>query len=104
MSKEIGLHDLVKGIRKELQDIMEDPEIKSKPMFKLKDLEFEVAVIVSKAGTVGLKFMLLPVGINGEAKFDSERISKIKITFEPLQEDLKSLPQGTIYTYPEEKH
>ena len=99
--KDIGLHELIKGVRREFQKIMNDPEIKSHPLFMLRELEFEISVLISKAGKIGLKFMLPPIGGGGETNFESEKISKIKIKFEPFKLESDSTSRETIYSLPE---
>ena len=93
-NKNIGLYELVLGIRQELQKIMATEEVKEQPLLELTDLEVEVTVMVSKAGSGGFKFTLLPIGIEASGEIKSERLSRIKIKFGPIQEYEGELPKG----------
>jgi len=97
-NEEIGLYELILGVRQELQKVMNNSEVKEHPLLELSDLEIEVTVMVSKAGGGGFKFILLPIGIEAGGEFKSERLSRIKIKFGPYQEEEGVLPDGPYAT------
>lgn len=78
--REIGIYELVKGIREEVKKISDDPEIKQNPLFNLKNLELELNVAISAASEAGIKFFIVSLG--GEYK--KEQVNTIKLTFEPV--------------------
>ena len=80
---EIGLYDLIKGLRKNMWEILTDDEIQNNPLFVMKTVEIELNVILSKAGTGGVKFFLVP--IEATAQYEKQTISKIKLSLEVLR-------------------
>ena len=79
-NKEIGIYELIKGIREDFMRIQNDPEIQKDPIFAIKSFEIELNVAISKAAEAGVKFFVVTAG--GEYK--TERINKITIALEPL--------------------
>ena len=83
--KEIGLSELVLGVRKELLNITNHPDVQKNPILELVDIEFEIAAVVSGGGRTGLKLMLFSIGAEVRGEIKSEKISKIKMKFGPLR-------------------
>ena len=80
MEKELGIYELVKAVRKELDKIHKDYSLQKEAKFYLDSLDLELNVAVSKATKAGLKFFVVTAGAN----YEKERISKIKLSFKPL--------------------
>jgi hypothetical protein len=79
--KELGIYELIKGIRAEIKNLMEDQEIKADPLFELDSLDLELSIVVSDATDAGFKFFVASAG----AKYKEEQVSKIKLSLKPLQ-------------------
>jgi hypothetical protein len=80
MEKEIEIYELVKGVRKELQKILNDPEIQADPLFNLVKLDLELNVVISKVTDKGIKVFIVTAG----TKYENHQISKIKLQLEPI--------------------
>ena len=80
MEKELGIYELVKAVRKELDKIHKDYSLQKEAKFYLDSLDLELNVAISKATKAGLKFFVVTAGAN----YEKERISKIKLSFKPL--------------------
>lgn len=101
--EELDLYELIKGIRQDFGRVRDDPEIQRHPMFRVKEVALEVAITVSKAGSGGLRFTLppvIPIGVEAEAKRQSEHVSKIRLVFEPLVVDETSELRDILYASP----
>ena len=92
--KELGIYELAKAVRNEIKKIIDDPEIRKKPILYLDSLDLELNVVVSKAAKTGLKFLVVTVG----ADYEKENISRIKLSFKPLsflsQKDFEKLKRS----------
>jgi len=80
VEKELGIYELVKAVRKELDKIHKDYRLQKEAKFYLDSLDLELNVAISKATKAGLKFFVVTAGAN----YEKERISKIKLSFKPL--------------------
>ncbi|MCS7096827.1 MAG: hypothetical protein N3F10_00750 [Candidatus Bathyarchaeota archaeon] len=79
--KELGIYELVKGVRAEIKKLLEDSEIKEEPFFELDSLDLELNVVISNATETGIKFFIISAG----AKYEKEQVSKIKLGFKPIE-------------------
>jgi hypothetical protein len=78
--KEMGLYELVKGIREDFKKIVNDPGIKEAPLFIVKNVELELGITVSKAAETGIKFFI----VTGSGEYKKEQIHRIKLEFQPI--------------------
>jgi len=78
--REVGIYELIKGVRAEIKKVKDDPEVQKDPLFNLKALELELNVVVSRAAETGIKFFVVTAGVN----YKKEQVNTIKLNFEPL--------------------
>ncbi|MCS7115796.1 MAG: hypothetical protein N0A00_10465 [Candidatus Bathyarchaeota archaeon] len=81
--KELGIYELVKGVREEIKKLLEDSEIMEEPFFELDSLDLELNVVISEATKNGIKFFVVSAG----AEYEKEQVSKIKLSFKPLEKE-----------------
>lgn len=89
--KKISLYDFVKEVRREIDRIRRDVEIRKKPLLYISKLELEIRVVASTTAGGGIK--LIPVVAEG--KYQTERINTVRIDFTPL---VRPLPAKVVST------
>jgi hypothetical protein len=77
---EIGIYELVKGIREDFKKVADDPEIEKNPLLILKTVEISLNVVVSSVTHAGIKFSILNAG----KKYENEKLTSIKLILEPF--------------------
>lgn len=80
--KEIGIYELVKGVREDFKKIKSDREIQKDPLFTLKTIELTLNITITSAAEGGIKFFI----VTADAKHEHEKLTSIKLVLEPEYE------------------
>ena len=83
----LGLSDIIDKIKNEFVQLEKKSDKKGKLQFVFKDIEVEIAFVVSKKGKAGVNLLVAQLG----GEYQNEQVHKIKFRIKPYKVDYYKL-------------
>ena len=87
----LGLSDIIDKIKNEFVQMEKKSDKKGKLQFDFKDIEVEIAFVVSKKGKAGVNLIVAQIG----GEYRNEQIHKIKFRIKPHKLDYDKFEKKT---------
>ncbi len=87
----LGLSDIIDKIKNEFVQMEKKSDKKGKLQFDFKDIEVEIAFVVSKKGKAGVNLLVAQIG----GEYRNEQVHKIKFRIKPHKVDYYKLGKKT---------